>query len=145
MLHLAALLICGAHPTYALVRITEPITIVRQGGMYRAQTTLRFRIAPAIVAPHSSDRAFNDHVRGHQIIARRVAGSSNGIISANGKTPRVARKQLQRALNQMTSDQQKELMREERVYDSVTENGRAQDQGPVYGLPGGANARGLCP
>lgn len=145
MLLLAALLTCGAHPTYALVRVSEPLTVVRQDGTYRAQTVLRFKVAPAIVAPHGSDRAFNDHVRGHQIVAQRVAGSLNGIISSNGKTPHDARKQLARALSQMTSDQQKELMREERVYDSVTENGRAQDQGPVYGLPGGRNASGLCP
>ncbi len=145
LLFVAALLTCKADPVYTLVRVPAPVRIERNGPMYRAVTRLSFRVTPRLRPPHTRDAGFNDHVRGRQIIAQRVAGSSNGEISAGAKSERDARAQLRRALNQMTADAQKELMREERVYDSVTEDGMAQDQGPTFGLPGGRNAHDRCP
>ncbi|HET7815537.1 MAG TPA: hypothetical protein VFL13_14315 [Candidatus Baltobacteraceae bacterium] len=145
MVFLAAALLCGSHPVYALRAIVSPVAIRREAGEYRASASLRFEIVPKPATPHTSDRGFNDHVRGHQIIAQRVARSSIGSTQATGKTAAEARSQLLRAIAQMSLDAQKELDREERVYDSVTEDGQAQDQAPQYGFPGGANAKDRCP
>lgn len=141
----AAALLCSSHPTYALRAIVSPVVVRREGGSYRAAASLRFDVVPKPLPAHTSDQGFNDHVRGHQIIARRVARSFVGSSQAVGTSPAQARSQLLRAIAQMSLDAQKELEREERVYDSVTEDGAAQDQAPQFGFPGGANAKDRCP
>ena len=138
MFFLAALLQCASHPHYALRPVSGAATVRHEGRVYVASASLRFRIVPQLAAAPS------DHVRGHQIIARRVAHSSIGSLQARGASAAAARAQLKRTIYQLSSDAQRELDREERVYDTVTEDGLAQDQGPVYGLPGGANSRDRC-
>lgn len=145
MVFLAAALFCSTHPTYALRAIVTPVAVRREAGAYRATASLRFEVVPKPSSPHTRDAGFNDHIRGHQIIAQRVARSSVGTSQATGKTAAQARAQLLRAIAQMSLDAQKELDREERVYDTVTEDGAAQDQGPQYGFPGGADAKDRCP
>ncbi len=144
ILALAFSLACSSHPEYTLRPVVSAVSVRRDGPDYRASAALRFTVFPAIRPPATSDAGFNDHVRGHQIIAQRVAGSSNGSVQANGKTPGDARRQLARALDRLRSDAQKELDREQRVYDSVTQDGLEQNQGPAFGFPGGRNARARC-
>ena len=138
MILLAALLQCASHPRYTLRPLVSTVSVRREGSAYVASASLRFRIVPAFGPARS------DHVRGHQIIAQRVSGSSVGSVRARGASAQAARTQIKRAISQMSSDAQHELDREEHVYDTVTEDGLAQDQGPTYGFPGGANSRDRC-
>jgi hypothetical protein len=92
----------------------------------------------------SVDPGLLDHVRGHQIIAQRVARSSVGTVRSAGASNAQARVRLQQAVTRLTNDAQKELDREEHVYDTVTNYGSAQSQGPVYGFPGGPDAHDTC-
>lgn len=136
---------CNAHPTYALKPVVRYGALTRSGGGYRASASLRFQLVektPALIP--SVDPGLLDHVRGHQIIAQRVAQSSTGTVQSTGNSPAQARERLHAAITRMTFDSQNELLREERVYDSVTENGASQSQGPMYGFPGGPDARDTC-
>jgi len=45
----------------------------------------------------------------------------------------------------LARDVNAEYARQVHVYDAVTENGRAQSQGPAYGFPGGPDANAYCP
>lgn len=147
VLFLAAILSapCNAHPVYALQPIISYSKIKRAGITYRARATLHFKIVektPALIP--SVDPGLLDHVRGHQIIAQRVARSSFGTVQATGTSDAQARARLHDALTRLTDDAQTELLREEHVYDSVTENGASQSQGPLYGFPGGPDAHDTC-
>lgn len=136
---------CNAHPVYELKPVPAAIGVRRNGSGYSASAKLSFRIVektPAIIT--SVDPGLLEHVRGHQIIAQRVARSSVGNVRADGTSAGQARERVQNAIRRMTNDVNRELFREEHVYDSVTENGAAQSQGPVYGFPGGPDAHDPC-
>ncbi len=45
---------------------------------------------------------------------------------------------------ELVRDANIEYARQIHIYDTVTENGRAQSQGPAYGFPGGPNANVYC-
>jgi Bacterial protein of unknown function (DUF922) len=136
---------CNVHPVYALQPVLRNVRVQRSGPSYTASAELTFDIrqktAPAVP---SKDPGLLAHVRGHKIVAQRVAQSSNGTIRATGNTPAQARGRLRDGVTQTQRDLSKELDREESVYDSVTQNGAAQSQGPVYGFPGGPDARDVC-
>lgn len=138
---LAAALLCAAHPVYALKAVVSAVAVRRDGNAYRASASLRFTIVTTSHAPPSASA----HARGHYVIAQRVAQSSIGRFESTAPGARAARAQVLRAIAQMTADAEHELRREERVYDSVTEDGAAQNLGPQYGFPGGANLRDPCP
>jgi hypothetical protein len=135
---------CGGPQHYRLAPVTGAVTLRRDAGVYRASATLRFRL----VAPPSHktvvDRGSADHLRGQAIIAKRVAASSNGTVQAIGSSAAQARLRLRASLDRLRDDTQNELDREERLYDSVTQGGLAQDQGPQFGFPGGQNSRVRC-
>lgn len=136
---------CNSHPEYALQPIVSYGPVTRAGSVYRASAHLRFRLiekTPALIP--SVDPGLLDHVQGHYIIARRVAQSSTGSVQSTGNTAALARTRVRQAIARVTSDAQSELLREERVYESVTENGAAQSQGPQYGFPGGPDAHEIC-
>jgi hypothetical protein len=136
---------CNAHPAYALHPVVSKARVQRLGNAFQATGSVSFRIVelkPAVIT--SVDPGLLDHVRGHQIIAQRVARSSVGTVRAAGATASQARTRLQQAATRLASDAQKELDREEQVYDSVTNYGSAQSQGPVYGFPGGPDAHETC-
>lgn len=144
---LAALLTapCNAHPVYKIVATVSPARVQRVIKGYIATAALTFHVVektPAII--NSVDPGLLDHVRGHQIIAQRVARSSEGRIRASGSSPGQAQARLKLTVARMTNDVNYELLREEQVYESVTENGAAQSQGPVYGFPGGPDAHDPC-
>ncbi len=136
---------CNAHPVYQLLPAKAAITVQRVANGYRSTRNLSFQIeekTPAVIT--SVDPGLLDHVRGHQIIAQRVARSSVGSVQATANSAALARERVQQAVKRMTNDVNRELYREEHVYDSVTENGAAQSQGPVYGFPGGQDAHDPC-
>ena len=133
---------CNIHPEYMLVPATTAIRVVHDGPRFTASTTVSFRVhevRPAIIP--MIEPGLIEHVRGHQIIARRVARSFNGHLEANGATIGQAKMRLSRAIHDLTADQNNELTREERTYENVTENGASQSQGPAYGLPGGPDVQ----
>jgi hypothetical protein len=148
MIFLLAALIntpCNIHPVYELRPVVRNVQVRHAGSAYRATAQLRFEVREKTRAVITSvDPGLLDHVRGHQIIAQRVARSSTDSVRAVGSTAAQARARLDQALAQVRDDLSKELDREERVYDSVTANGTAQSQGPVYGFPGGPDAHDSC-
>ena len=136
---------CNAHPVYQIKPVPGAISVHRSATGYSASAKLSFQIVekvPAVIT--SVDPGLLDHVRGHQIIAQRVARSSVGSVRSDGSSAVQARARLQQGTHRLTNDVNRELTREEHVYDSVTENGAAQSQGPVYGFPGGPDAHGPC-
>jgi hypothetical protein len=112
-------------------------------GFYRAQARVRYIVRSGKPA-RSSDPGVIAHERGAVQIARRVEHSSGGMVQANGASRAQALQHLARAIAQMRHDLASELVREESVYDTITQNGMAQDQGPAYGLPGGPDAHVAC-
>src|SRR5579872_7374134 len=142
MFFAAAQMPCNIHPVYDLVPIATPARVVRVDGKYRASAVLSFHVREvqrALIV--TVETGVLDHVRGHQLIASRVARSSGGKVTANGATATQARAQLARAIRTLTADENSELTREERAYDTVTENGAAQSQAPSYGFPGGQDVQ----
>jgi hypothetical protein len=136
---------CNAHPVYELKPVVSARRFQASRGGYLATAHLAFRISertPALIA--SVDPGLLDHVRGHQLIAQRVSRSSIGNVRATAGTRSAASMRLAQAVLRLTNDAQRELDREEHVYDAVTENGAAQSQGPVYGFPGGPDAHDTC-
>lgn len=136
---------CNSHPQYALQPIVAYGSVTHAGSVYRASAHLHFRLiqkTPTLIP--SVDPGLLDHAQGHYIIARRVAQSSTGNVQSTGSSAAQARARLHQAITRLTFDSQSELTREEHVYDSVTENGAAQSQGPQYGFPGGPDAHDIC-
>lgn len=136
---------CNIHPVYVLQPVVRSVHVHHDGKIYRATAQLTFAVkekSPAVLT--SIDPGLLDHVRGHQIIAQRVARSSGGQVTAEGSSASQARSRLNSGVAQTQRDLSKELDREEHVYDSVTQNGAAQSQGPLYGFPGGPDARDSC-
>lgn len=147
MLVLAALLTapCNAHPVYDVVAKVSAVHVARRAHSYVARAQLRFvlrQTVPAVIP--SVDPGLLEHVQGHLTVAQRAVRSSGGSVQANGTTAAQARERLNAAVARMRSDLQKELLREERAYDNVTNYGAAQSQGPAYGFPGGPDARSPC-
>lgn len=133
---------CNIHPVYSLVAVKGPVRVTKANGRYEATSTISFRmheVRGAIIV--SVEPGVLDHVRGHQIVAERVEHSANGRVEATGSTQAQARSRLGEGIAKLTSEQNNELLREERAYDNVTENGASQSQGPAYGFPGGTNVQ----
>ena len=131
---------CNIHPEYMLVPATTAIRVVHAGSRFTASTTVSFRVhevRPAIIP--MVEPGVLEHVRGHQIIAQRIARSFDGHLDANGTSVAQAKMRLSHAIHDLAADQNTELAREEQTYENVTENGASQSQGPTYGLPGGSD------
>lgn len=133
---------CNIHPVYSLIAVRGKVKIAHVNGKYQASSSLSYRVQEVMGAVIVTvEPGVLEHVRGHQIIASRVAHSSNGHVEATGSSEQQARSRLADGIRKLTADQNKELLREERAYDNVTENGAAQSQGPSYGLPGGPDVQ----
>lgn len=142
---LLAAVTCNSHPQFTLISKVTNERVARAGSGYAASANVAFSVRVVIPAKTPNDAALRNHAQGHQTIAERVAHSSDGSVRAEGSSQSQAHARLKQTISRMQSDLLKELQREERVYDTVTENGSAQSQGPVYGFPGGPNATILCP
>lgn len=137
--------VCDAHPVYALRPVVGAAHLSRAGAGYQAAAQLHFTVTQRTGGGAlPADPGLHAHIAGHRTIALRVARTSADSVRGVGATPSQARTRLRDAIARIQSDLSKELDREEHVYDTVTENGAAQSQGPVYGFPGGPDARDTC-
>ncbi|MBV8244947.1 MAG: DUF922 domain-containing protein [Candidatus Eremiobacteraeota bacterium] len=93
--------------------------------------------------------AFVEAVRGHEVghfeIAERMLGHRSSAVTVVGKTEAEASAALHAAVRSQSDALDAEIARSEALYDRVTQHGMAQDQGPLYGFPGGSNAVFRCP
>lgn len=133
-----------SRPPYRLVPQTTAAIVRREGTVYRASASLHFRLQPQPRRVTLAGPGLGDHVRGYAVIAQRVVNASHDSVQAVGATASQARARLDRAVNQLRADAQTELDREERLYDTVTDGGLEQNQGPQFGFPGGRDARARC-
>lgn len=134
--------LCTAHPVVRLFAHAGPPAITATGHSYRAQAQLRFTVDRHLpVLPTDDSR---DHVQGHVQIAQAYAHAARFTLRVVGKTRAEALQNLTRAIATNTRDAQNELRREEALYDRVTDSGYRQEQGPLYGFPGGTNATSIC-
>jgi len=141
-----AALSCNAHPQYRIRPIAAHVQVSKERAGYRAVTRVSFALQTVVPAKvPQTDPALRAHVAGHLAVARRVAASSRGRFEAIGGSSARARVRLRQAIARVTSDLQRELDREERVYENVTESGAAQSSGPSFGFPGGPDMHVLCP
>jgi hypothetical protein len=137
---------CDAHPAYRIVAHATATTLAGSAAPYRATARITF----AIPAPDSrpafpaNDPGLRDHIRGHLRIAQRLVATAGATTTGFGKSPAAARAALRSDIAALTRETQQELTRRERSYDRVTDGGREQDQGPLYGFPGGADATTVC-
>jgi hypothetical protein len=138
----AAISPCAYRPDLKVVPIVSQLRIARQGLSYQAGARIAFAVRIARKAQLPDDAGLRAHVRGYSTIVQRLAQSSAA--QAVGTSPAQARARLYKTIAALAHDVNVEYQRQLRVYDSVTENGRAQDQGPAYGFPGGPDANVYC-
>lgn len=106
-----------------------------------ADVTLTLRtLSPAIAVRDPGARA---HADGYYVIARRLEQRSH--VRAVGTSKAQATARLKRAIAALVRDANAEYARQILVYETVTDNGRMQSQGPAWGFPGGPNAAAFCP
>lgn len=132
---------CAAHPVLHLVSHAAPAHVVATAGGYNAKAAVTFSVDTRGIVP-GGDR--QDHVRGHIQIAQNYARAAHSTIRGFGRTRQDALRNLRAAIDRSTADAQNELAREEALYDRVTDRGLRQDQGPLYGFPGGNNMTVGC-
>ena len=145
VLALAAAL-CNAHPVYGLKPHASPAIVGREGtGYYRAQERLWFTVVERTRAHvPARDLALVRHAAGHRVLATRYARETAGTISGMGASPTLARRALARAAARFIAESKRELDREERSYERVTDDGLAQQRGAAFGYPGGPDATTIC-
>lgn len=80
---------------------------------------------------------------GYYAIAQRLTQTSE--VESVGSTPAQTRARLAKGVTALARDENLEYARQVHVYDTITDNGRAQSQGPAFGFPGGPNANAYCP
>lgn len=125
---------CAAHPDIHLASHAGAPRVVASGGGFNASAAVSFTAGTrGIVASGDAQ----DHIRGHIQIAQNYARAARSTIHGFGHTKREALENLRRQIARSKSDAENELMREEALYDRVTDRGLRQDQGPLYGFPGG--------
>jgi len=134
--------LCSAHPVARLLPHAGPARITVTGRTYRAEAQLRFAVDPHLPPLPADDS--RDHVSGHIQIARTFTRAARFTVRVVGKTRAEALQNLNRAIAANTRDAQNELRREEALYDRVTDSGYRQEQGPIYGFPGGTDATNIC-
>ncbi|MBV9277233.1 MAG: DUF922 domain-containing protein, partial [Candidatus Eremiobacteraeota bacterium] len=88
--------------------------------------------------------SLRDHELGHATIAQSAIRGPVGLtVLARSRTQ--AEHALHTALQQLLQTTSEELLRKERLYDRVTEHGKKQSEGPLYGFPGGNDVEFSCP
>jgi Zn-dependent protease with chaperone function len=139
----AALSACSLRPALQLVPVTSPIRVTHTGGSYRASARITFSVRTVRKPVYSSDPGARAHIAGYYAIAQRLTQASE--VESVGSTPAQARARLAKGVAALARDENLEYVRQVHVYDTVTDNGRAQSQGPAFGFPGGPNANAYCP
>lgn len=131
---LAAAGMCGRHPAYRLVPNFTAAAYARAASAVRAERRVAFRLEP-------KRWGIDAHARGAYRLASDAARNFSGSVSAVGTSRDLAALALRTASQVFVRNANAQLVLELRTYDRVTDSGRAQDQGPSFGFPGGAN----CP
>jgi hypothetical protein len=163
----AASLYAAAHPTVARYAyrvgahlLRARIAPVRSGG-YRAQAQIAFDLEdsqlrlPQWSWPGRSAaqrRAYDvffvslrAHELGHRAIAQSATQGHTLALTVVARSRAGAERALRAALAGQLHEFYAELLRKEELYDRVTEHGRRQSDGPLYGFPGGENVVFSCP
>jgi Zn-dependent protease with chaperone function len=133
---------CTFRPQLQLVPAISRVRVARAATSFTASASLTLTVRTVKAAASVNDAGSRSHVAGYYTIARSLAQPSD--LRANGASQAQARARLAKAVAALVRDANTEYAREIRIYDNVTENGRAQHQGPAYGFPGGPNANVYC-
>jgi hypothetical protein len=133
---------CAFRPQLQLSPAVSQVRVARASSSFTASANLTLSVRTVKKATLASDAGLRAHVEGYYEIARSLAQPS--AIRATGRSQVQARARLAKAAAALVRDANAEYAREAHIYDTVTENGRAQSQGPSYGLPGGPNADVYC-
>lgn len=133
---------CTFRPQLQLIPAVSRVRIARTARSFSADAGLSLSIRTVKKAAIPDDPGLRAHVSGYYFIARSLAQAST--LRAFGSSPSQARAHLDRAVAALRRDVNMEYARQARIYDTVTENGRAQSQGPAYGFAGGPNASVSC-
>jgi len=133
---------CTFRPQLQLAPVVSHVRVGAAARSFSASADLTLSIRTARKAATTSDAGLRAHVAGYYAIAQTLAQASS--LRANGSSPAQARARLAKAVAALVRDANTEYARQVRIYDNVTENGRAQSQGPAYGFPGGPNATVYC-
>jgi hypothetical protein len=138
----AASTACAFIPQLQLTPSVSQIHVVRATRSYTASASLTLSVHTLMKSAPANDAGLRAHVAGYYAIARTLAQTST--LRAIGGSESQARARLAKAVAALVRDANAEYLRQMRIYDTVTENGRAQSQGPAYGFPGGPNANVYC-
>lgn len=130
---LAASLGCGSHPAYRVDPVFGVAATRATRGSIQASRHIAFRLEGRRTS--GSDA----HAQGAYTLAHDAARNFSGTVTAAGVSRRVALAALRFAAVRFIQNARAQLQLELRTYDRVTEFGRAQDQGPAFGFPGGPN------
>jgi hypothetical protein len=136
---------CNAHPVYHAVAHVRHSTMAKEDRGYRVSADLTFTLVavqpPQLPADNAPLRA---HAAGHRLIAQRIVAGARGSAMGFGATPAAARASLRGDIKGLTRETNQAIDDQELSYDRVTDKGFAQDQGPVYGFPGGVDVTTPC-
>ncbi len=129
-------------PQLQLAAAVSAVRVVSVSKSFSAGAKLSLSVRELKKAATASDAGLRAHIAGYYAIARRLAQTSS--VRGIGSSQTQARARLAKAVAELVRDANTEYARQVRIYDNVTENGRAQSQGPEYGFPGGPNASVYC-
>jgi hypothetical protein len=133
---------CAFRPQLQLVPAVSHVRAARAATSFTASANLTLSVRTVKKAAITSDTGLRAHVAGYYAIAGSLAQTSS--LRAIGSSQTQARARLGKAVAALVRDANTEYARQVRIYDNVTENGRAQSQGPAYGFPGGPSASIYC-
>jgi hypothetical protein len=142
----AALSPCSYSLQLELVPAISHVRVVHAANSFTASGNLTLLVVTgSLLTNRATDRdpGTHAHIAGYFGIARSLAQTSS--VRAIGSSQAQARARLAKAVAALVRDANTEYARQSRIYDTVTEHGRAQNQGPAYGFPGGPNASVYCP
>jgi len=88
--------------------------------------------------------ALRQHELGHQTIAQQTIGTRSVDITVLSHSRAGVERALQAAMQTQLQSAASELLRNEQLYDRVTEHGRRQSEAVLYGFPGGPDVEFSC-
>lgn len=133
---------CVFRPQLQLSPVISAARVMRSSHAFTASARLTLAIITLKKPAPANDAGLRAHVAGYYVIARRLMQPS--ALRAIGGSQVQVRARLAKAVTALVRDANAEYARQAHIYDTVTENGRAQGQGPSYGFPGGPNANVYC-
>lgn len=134
---------CALRPELVIVAQVSRMHAARNGKSPIISAWIMLKVETRRAASSANDRGLQAHVRGYYTIARTIAQPSSARVFAPSSA--IGRRRLAQTAATLARDANAEYRRQIQAYDSVTNNGRAQDQGPAYGFPGGPDAKVSCP